>query len=71
MNMSYCRFRNTKMALDDCIDAMEYREETSQEEVKAARNMILSFLDFALQNDIIEGFDEDCIEYALEGMEEE
>ena len=44
MNMSYCRFRNTLLALEDCKDTMSeemYEEEKlSQEEEIAKKNLI-------------------------------
>ena len=43
MNMSYCRFRNTLLALEDCNDAMqneEPEEELSDEESIAKRLLI-------------------------------
>jgi hypothetical protein len=34
-NMSYCRFQNTSGDLEDCMEAMESREELSPEEREA------------------------------------
>ena len=45
-NMSYCRFRNTEGDLDDCLEALDYNEELSDEEFKACKRMINNFLDF-------------------------
>ena len=50
-NMSYCRFRNTRIDLEDCVNALENSmehkgtyvdedfDEISQEEISAAKKM--------------------------------
>ena len=53
-NMSYCRFRNTAMDLDDCLEALEYKEELSKEEFNACRKMFRRFIEFCLDEGIIE-----------------
>ena len=37
-NMSYCRFRNTEIDLEDCLDALNMQEELSREEFEALFN---------------------------------
>ena len=37
-NMSYCRFNNTVNDLEDCRDALDSGEISSQEEKKKAKN---------------------------------
>lgn len=39
MNMSYCRFRNTRIDLEDCCGALEDLEEISVDEMVAAETM--------------------------------
>lgn len=54
MNMSYCRFRNTSLDLDDCHAALENLisgdEETgalSLDELNAAKRLVQSCIDIA------------------------
>lgn len=60
-NMSYCRFRNTRSDLLDCIDTLNDEEELSVEEASAARKMLRDILDFCLDHEIIENYDENAI----------
>ena len=53
-NMSYCRFRNTMMDLDDCLEALEYREELSKDEFDACKRMFKKFIGFCLDEGIVE-----------------
>ena len=39
MNMSYCRFRNTRMDFEACVEAIEYGDEISAEEKYAAEKL--------------------------------
>lgn len=56
-NMSYCRFHNTQMDLEDCLDALRDNEEISKSEFMKCKQMFGSFIDFLLDEGIIE--DED------------
>lgn len=56
-NMSYCKFRNTKLDLADCVNTLEYlrdgdEEPLSPEEMSAAERM------YELCQEYIELFDE-------------
>ena len=53
-NMSYCRFRNTMMDLDDCLESLEYGEELSNDEFDACERMFEKFIDFCIVQGIIE-----------------
>lgn len=64
-NMSYCRFENTKSDLKDCINALENREINSEEEKVNARRMIINFLDFCLNEGIIEDFEGERIQQII------
>lgn len=58
-NMSYCRFHNTRLALADCLRALDPCEneyEISAEEVKVGQYMFREFLEFCEANEIIEGY---------------
>ena len=39
MNMSYCRFHNTRMDLADCVEALENFDDISEEEMLHAEMM--------------------------------
>lgn len=49
-NMSYCRFRNTKIDMDDClaalIEAEDGEENISQEEIDACREIFDAIIDY-------------------------
>lgn len=62
VNMSYCRFENTGLALNECLDALDsYESELSRSEMKKGVRMFEHFLHFCYNEGIIEGFDEDRI----------
>lgn len=61
MNMSYCRFQNTEIDLNDCLDTLRSEEKLSEDEQIACRGMFMSFLDFCYDKGIIDdinGIDE-------------
>jgi len=56
--MSYCRFHNTEIDLDDCVSAIEHGEidELSENEIKALeRIQILAKCIIELEEEIITG----------------
>ena len=58
-NMSYCRFRNTRLDLDDCLQTLsdgDFDGEggLSEEEHRACVKMFQDFIEFCVDNDIIE-----------------
>jgi hypothetical protein len=61
MNMSYCRFQNTSLDLQDCIDAINNGEinDLSRDEQKAFVNLIMQC------KEVAENF-EDYDDYELE-----
>jgi intergrase/recombinase len=61
-NMSYCRFNNTSMDLDECLEAIDGREIESDEEALKARKMFKRFLEFCQYEGIIENYDEEIME---------
>lgn len=67
INMGYCRFNNTKLALYECFEALDEREELSEREHTMCRHMITSFVNFLVENGIIED-DEDLEERILDFM---
>ena len=53
-NMSYCRFHNTEMDLEDCLDALYSGDELSESEFNACRRMFRNFIGFCIGGGIIE-----------------
>lgn len=53
-NMSYCRFHNTKIDLEDCLDALREGEELSKEEYRAMKQMFKNFFEFLYDEGIID-----------------
>lgn len=57
-NMSYCRFHNTRLDLMDCLEALESGEELGKEEFKYCKLMFGSFIDFCVENGIVDDDEE-------------
>lgn len=53
-NMSYCRFHNTKIDLDDCLDALREGETLSNEEFKKCKQMFKNIVSFLEDEGVIE-----------------
>lgn len=53
-NMSYCRFNNTKMDLEDCFDALREGATLSNEEFRKCKQMFKNIIDFLEDEGIIE-----------------
>lgn len=53
-NMGYCRFRNTRTDLRECIETLQDREALSSEEFRACKRMFEEITDFLLEEGIIE-----------------
>ncbi len=53
-NMSYCRFRNTKSDLEDCLDALRNCEELSKEEHGACKRMFKDIVEFLYNEGVID-----------------
>lgn len=53
-NMSYCRFNNTKIDLDDCLDALREGETLSESEFNKCKQMFRNFVSFLEDEGIIE-----------------
>lgn len=64
-NMSYCRFRNTRGDLSDCLGVLTYREaDLSNDEYRAAKAMFGEFIDFLVDEGVV---DEDGVDLARLG----
>jgi hypothetical protein len=65
-NMSYCRFHNTKMDLEDCLDALRDEGIESKSELNKGIRMFEMFLEFCEDEGIIENFDKEIVKEVLE-----
>lgn len=70
-NMSYCRFHNTRLDLEDCIEALRNEERLSSDEAKAGRHLFDDFLSFCKEQGIIEDYDQDEIDTMFSRLERE
>ena len=61
-NMSYCRFNNTLMDVDDCIEALIERKISSEDEKRKAKWLLKHILNFCQDEGIIEEYNSDKIE---------
>lgn len=57
VNMSYCRFNNTKLALDECLEAIQNGENLSDAEMDSCKDMFRNFINFCCDSGIIEDDD--------------
>ncbi len=46
VNMAYCRFRNTRLAMKECINALENRESILEEELEACKRMFTDIVNY-------------------------
>ena len=53
-NMSYCRFHNTNMDMNDCLEALYDNDGLSSDEYIACKNMFENVLEFFEGNDVCE-----------------
>lgn len=68
--MSYCRFRNTKLDMEDCLDALREEKRLSSEEARAGRRMFEDILEFCRDYGIIDAYGSWAIEDLFDGMTE-
>ncbi len=66
INMSYCRFRNTAEALDECLEALREEDIENRDDRYAAKQMFRVFLRFCLEFGIIDEFDDDQLEQFID-----
>ena len=65
-NMSYCRFHNTNLDLVDCLETLNEQESLSDEEFESCKDMFHGFIDFLIQEGIIDCDYEEEVEENLE-----
>lgn len=54
VNMSYCRFHNTKLALDECLEALGDGDSLSREEFNDCKRLFKNFIQFCCNEGIVE-----------------
>lgn len=59
VSMSYCRFRNTEIEMDACLNAIDDRDELSEEEKESANRLFRKIIIWLDDNDIIDLDDND------------
>lgn len=69
-NMSYCRFRNTKLDMENCLEAIREEKNLSAEEARAGRRMFEDILDLCRDYGIIDTYDSGVVEDLFDGMAE-
>lgn len=70
-NMSYCRFHNTRLDLEDCLDAIREEKPLSSSEARAGRHLFDDFLSFCVDQGIIDSFDSEEVEILFGRLEQE
>ena len=70
MNMSYCRFTNTRTDLTDCLDSIRRDERLSGFEADAGKRMFQEFLAFCRDYGIIDGYDGEAVDELFDGLQE-
>lgn len=53
INMSYCRFYNTNLALIECLDALNDERSLSEDEFNACKRLFENFIDFCCDDGIV------------------
>lgn len=66
----YCRFYTTRLAIEDCLDALSNEKYLSVDEATAGRWMFDEFLDFCRENYIITDYDASEIESLFDSLTE-
>ena len=69
-NMSYCRFRNTRSDIEDCLDTLREEKHLSTDEAQAGCRMFDDILDFCQDMGIIGSYDAVALEALFDGLTE-
>ena len=70
-NMSYCRFQNTRLDMEDCLDALREEKPLSRDEANAGRWMFGDILGYCRDNGIIDSYDSEMLEAVFERLVKE
>lgn len=73
-NMSYCRFHNTRLDMDDCIEALKRAEwdveKISKEEVRYCKMMFDTIIGYLAYEGLMDEFDYDAYEEWQNNLDE-
>ena len=73
-NMSYCRFHNTRLDMDDCIEALKKAEwddeKISKEEIRYCKMMFDTIIGYLDDEGLIDEFDYDAYEEWQNNLDE-
>ena len=73
-NMSYCRFHNTRLDMDDCIEALKRAEwddeKISKEEIRYCKMMFDTIIGYLDDEGLINEFDYDAYEEWQNNLDE-
>lgn len=73
-NMSYCRFHNTRLDMDDCIEALKRAEwddeKISKEEIRCCKMMFDTIIGYLDDEGLIDEFDYDAYEEWQNNLDE-
>ena len=73
-NMSYCRFHNTRLDMDDCIGALKRAEwddeKISKEEIRYCKMMFDTIIGYLDDEGLIDEFDYDAYEEWQNNLDE-
>jgi len=73
-NMSYCRFHNTRLDMDDCIEALKRAEwddeKISKEEIRYCKMMFDTIIGYLDDEGLIDEFDYDAYEEWQNNLDE-
>lgn len=64
-NMSYCRFRNTRLDVQDCLEVLQEEKPLSRDEASAGRWMLDEILIFCRDEGIIDNYDGEALRDAF------
>lgn len=67
-NMDYCRFCNTRLDVEDCLDSLREEKLMSSDEANAGRWMFEDILEYCRDNGIIDSFDSEMIQAIFQGL---
>ena len=66
--MSYCRFHNTNIDLDDCLNALLEDSGIGDSERKCGIDLFENFLNFCVESNVIDDYDSNRVESLFEEM---
>ena len=73
-NMSYCRFHNTRLDMDDCIEALKRAEwdgyKISKAEIKYCKWMFDNIIEYLDDEGLLEEFDYDAYDEWKSNLDE-